>query len=297
MNKTERYIPNLDSEVLRTFVSVADHGNVTHAAGALHRTQSAISVQIKRMEENLGTKLFDREARGMTLTTAGEKLILSARPILQMLDRAASELRADPIEGTVRVGIPDDYGSELLAAILADFANRHPFVEVSIRCGFSVGFPKAVECGELDLAVFACDPDQPDGEILLEEQTVWVGNSGFSRGADGPLPVTLFDRACWWRDAAIAALNRAEIPFRIAYTSESVAGIKAAVRAGLAVGVLARSTVEQDMKILGPAAGFPALPSSSLMLSSAQKKHPAAVSAMAESIRHGFATLVGRSTP
>lgn len=292
MHKNERSLPNLDSEVLRTFVAVAEHGNVTHAAEALHRTQSAISVQIKRMEDGLGVKLFTREPRGMSLTTSGEKLISSARPILGALDRAAADLRADPIEGKVRVGIPDDYGSELLALVLADFAQRHPSVEVSIRCGFSVGFPKAVERGELDLAVFACDHERSGGEILLEEQTVWVGSANVALYKDDPLPVTLFDRECWWRDAAIDSLNGASISYRVAYSSESVAGIKAAIRAGLAIGVLARSTIEPTMKILGRKEGLPPLPSSNLVLIGNPKDETQAMTAMAESIRHGFSSLV-----
>jgi DNA-binding transcriptional LysR family regulator len=288
MNKIERSISTLDSDVLRTFVSVAEHGNVTRAAEALHRTQSAISVQVKRMEDNLGVKLFTRKARGMSLTTAGEKLMSSAKPIIQMLDRAATELREAPIEGAVRVGIPDDYGTELLATVLADFAERHPLVEVSIRCGFSVGFPTAVERGELDLAVYASDQEETHGDVLLEEQTVWVGSANTVLHTLDPLPVTLFDRSCWWRNAAIGALDGAGIVYRIAYSSESVAGIKAAIRAGLAVGVLARSTVEQDMKILGTCEGLPPLPTSNLMLIGGSKSETPATTAMAGSIRRGF---------
>lgn len=266
MNKNERYVSNLDSDVLRTFVAVAMHGNVTRAADALHRTQSAISVQIKRMEENLQVTLFTREARGMSLTSAGEKLLASAKPILLMLDRAAAELRQNPIEGTVRVGIPDDYGSELLATILADFAQSHPLVEVSIRCEFSVGFPKAIRAGDLDIAVYACDRGSGEGEVLYEERTVWVGSPNVAIHQCDPLPVTLFDRACWWRDAAIEALNGASIPYRVAYTSGSVAGIKAAIGAGLAIGVLAESTVDSTMKILGHKEGLPPLSPSNLVL-------------------------------
>ncbi len=291
MMKNERSTANLESDILRTFVAVAMHGNVTRAADALHRTQSAISVQIKHLEDNLQVTLFTREARGVSLTSAGEKLLASAKPILQMLDRAAAELRQNPIEGTVRVGIPDDYGTDLLSTILADFAQSHPLVEVSIRCEFSVGFPKAVKTGDLDIAVFACDRGFREGEVLYEEPTVWVGNRNIAIHQYDPLPVTLFDRACWWRDAAIEALNSASIPYRMAYSSGSVAGIKAAIGAGLAIGVLAESTVDPGMKILGHEEGLPPLPFSNLVLISGRGGQTRAVTAMADSLRRGFLSL------
>ena len=295
MNEIDRSTLRLDSEALRTFVVVAERGNVTRAAEELHRTQSAISVQIKRLEQQLDVPLFTREARGMALTPSGEKLLSAAKPILQQLDRTAAELRQDPIQGSVRVGIPDDYGSELLATILADFAQRHPLVEVSIRCGFSVEFPKLLARGKLDLAVYACDHEMPQGELLLEEQTVWVGRRGFRRPLDDALAVSLFDRSCWWRDAAIQALNDAGLDYRVAYTSESVAGIKAAIRAGLAVGVLAQSTLEPGMTVLGPAEGLPPLPPSNLVLIQRPEPRPPAITAMANAIRRGFSAFSDRA--
>lgn len=297
MNKIERLSPKLDSDVLRTFIVVAERGNVTHAAEELHRTQSAISVQIKRLESDLGVRLFEREARGMALTTVGEKLFASAKSIIMMLDRTAANLLQNPIEGAVTVGIPDDYGSELMAVILAEFAQCHPKVEVNIRCGFSVEFPKAVRRGQLDLAVYTGNQEDPNGEVLLEEQTVWVGRAGVGCPAISPLPVTLFDRTCWWRDAAIEALESSGIDYRIAYSSESVAGVKAAVKAGLAVGVLARSTIEPSMQVLGQADGLPRLPSSNLVLIWQPASRSSATTAMAEAIRRGFSQFIVRARP
>ncbi len=292
MNKNERSLPQLDSDALRTFVAVAARGNVTHAADDLHRTQSAISVQVKRLEAELGVRLFEREARGMGLTPAGEKLLPTARSILVMLECAVAELILDPIEGLVSVGIPDDYGPDLLATILADFAQRHPLVDVNITCGFSVGFRDAVERGQLDLAVYASDERRPGGEVLLEEQTVWVASKTRDATRKNPLPIVLFDRSCWWRDVAIDALTHAGIAHRIAYSSESVSGVKAAVKAGLAVGVLARSTVEPSMRILGAADGMPHLPSSNLVLIRNVAAANSAAAAMTDAIRRGFTSAV-----
>ncbi len=292
MNKIERSAPRLESDILRSFIAVAEHGNITRAAEDLFRTQSAISVQIKRLETEVGQPLFIRQARGMVLTPPGERLLTQAQRIVAMLDQAAADLAGDPISGHVTVGIPDDYGSDLLATILADFANRHPAIDVSITCGFSVGFEEAVRRGTLDIAVYAGPQDDARGEVLLTEQTVWAGSPTMTVPEDAPLPVALFDRSCWWRDAAVGALDEAGIAYRAAYSSESVDGVKAALKAGLAVGILARSTVEPGMRILGPAEGMPPLPASNLMLISKAGKPSPAMQAMAEAIRRGFAAYV-----
>lgn len=293
MNQIERSLPRLESEALRTFVAVAELGNVTRAADLLHRTQSAISVQVKRLEQDIGVELFRREPRGMGLTAAGEKLLPQARHILQLIDRAALEAAHGAVEGRVRVGIPDDYGSGLLAAILGDFAARHPNVDVDITCGFSTGFPEAVRSSRLDLAVYTDQGSRVAGDVLLKEETVWVGSRDHDMSGQAVLPLALFDRSCWWRDAAMDALAQAGIAHRVAYSSESVAGIKAAVKAGLALGVLARSTVDADMRVLGSAEGLPPLPVSNLVLIRRSAAPSAAIEAMTDAIRRGF-SMVGR---
>ena len=288
MNSDDGSASPLDSDLLRTFLAVARHGNVTRAADGLHRTQSAISVQIGRLEQRLDTKLFHRQARGVSLTESGESLRVAAERIVGELDRTAAAFCASPIGGQVRIGIPDEYGSAVLPDILAAFAARHPAVEVSVQCGFSTAFPRAIARGDLDLAVFAGDCGSEDGPVLFEEETLWVSAKGFHAASDTVLPLALFDRACWWRDAALEALDRAGFRHRLAYSSESVAGVKAAIAAGLAVGVLARSTVEPSMRVLGAADGLPALPRSSLTLLEGGRADRPAHAAMAEAIRQGF---------
>ena len=295
MNQFERYTPHLDSESLRYFEMVARCGNVTRAAEQLHRTQSAVSVQIRKLEQDLGQSLFVREPRGMSLTAAGERLLASSKPILALLEQAAAAMVADPLEGRVRVGIPDDYGSEPLAQVLADFANLHPNVEVNITCGFSAGFANAVTGGDLDLAVYAGEPEERRGEVLLTEQTVWAGGSNAVHDQSASLPLALFDRACWWRDAALDALTSAGIPYRLAYTSESVAGVKAAISAGLAIGILARSTLESSMRVLGAADGLPPLPTSNLIMLNHATAPKGPTEAMMQAIRRAFAKPVSAS--
>ncbi len=295
MNKNDQSIAGLDSELLRSFTVVARHGNVTRAARALNKTQSALSVQIRQLEERLKVALFLREARGVSLTEAGETLLHASEPILRQLDEVAARFAQTPVTGMVRVGIPDEYGVSILPDVLAAFAARHPKAQVSVRCGFSVDFQAMVERGELDLAVSTSDhaPGVGRTRVLLEEETLWVCRKGFPHSRAQAVPLALFERSCWWRDIAIEKLKSAGRPFRIAYSSDSVAGVKAAVASGLAVGMIARSTLEPEMQILKPGEGFPKLPVSHLLLLRGEGTDTPAVEAMSEAIVSAFADGVG----
>ena len=286
MNSSQR----LDTDLLRTFLTVARHGNVTRGAEALHRTQSAVSIQIKRLEESLAARLFRREPRGVSLTEAGERLRAAAERIVGDLDETVRTFRADPTGGLVRVGIPEEYGAGVLPAVLADFSARFPAVEVFVRCGFSVEFPEAIRRGELDLAVFADCRSFGQPDALIRDPMAWVASRPW-RCRDGePVPLALFDRACAWRDVAIQALEDAGQPYRIVFSSESTAGIKAAIATGLAVGVLARSTLESSMLVLGREHGLPSLPDSALFLLRGGDGS-LAIDAMAAAIESGFDRL------
>ena len=286
MNSSQR----LDTDLLRTFLTVARHGNVTRGAEALHRTQSAVSIQIKRLEESLAARLFRREPRGVSLTEAGECLRAAAERIVGDLDETVRTFRADPTGGLVRVGIPEEYGAEVLPTVLADFSARFPGVEVFVRCGFSVEFPEAIRRGELDLAVFADCQRFGQSDTLIRDPMAWVASRPW-RCRDGePVPLALFDRACAWRDVAIQALEDAGQPYRIVFSSESTAGIKAAIATGLAVGVLVRSTLESSMLVLGREHGLPPLPDSVLLLLRGSDGS-LAIDAMAAAIKSGFDRL------
>ena len=286
MNSPQR----LDTDLLRTFLTVARHANVTRGAEALHRTQSAVSIQIKRLEESLAARLFRREPRGVSLTEAGERLRAAAERIVGDLDETVQAFRADPTGGLVRVGIPEEYGAEVLPTILADFSARFPAVEVFVRCGFSVEFPEAIRRGELDLAVFADCQHFGQSDTLIRDPMAWVASRPWRCRDDDPVPLALFDRACAWRDVAIQALEDAGQPYRIVFSSESTAGIKAAIATGLAVGVLARSTLESSMLVLGREHGLPPLPDSVLLLLRGSDGS-LAIDAMAAAIESGFDRL------
>ena len=280
----------LDTDLLRTFLAVARHGNVTRGAEALHRTQSAVSIQIKRLEQSLAARLFRREPRGVSLTEAGERLRVAAERIVRDLDETVQTFRADPTGGLVRVGIPEEYGTEVLPTILADFSARFPAVEVFVRCGFSVEFPEAIRRGELDLAVFADCQRVVQSDPLIREPMAWVASRPYRCRNEEPVPLALFDRACAWRDVAIQALEDVGQPYRIVFSSESTAGIKAALATGLAVGVLARSTLESSMLVVGSDCGLPPLPDSVLLLLRGSDRSPA-IDAMAAAIESGFDRL------
>lgn len=263
MNEIER--SRLDSDLLRTFLAVAETANITRAGEVLGRTQSAVSVQVRKLEEILSAQLFHRQPRGMSLTEAGRILLPEARKILGDLEHIG-DLFATPLSGKVRVGIPDDYGTDVLQRVLATFAARHPNVEVFVRCGFSVGFPEAIRRNELDLALYNAAPSERLGEVLMSERTLWVASPGLNLGPAETVPLALFDRECWWHDAATRGLDQAGRSYRVAYSSESAAGVRAAVTAGLAVGVLAESTIDPTLRVLGEKEGFPGLPPSALVL-------------------------------
>jgi DNA-binding transcriptional LysR family regulator len=275
----------LDSDLLRSFLAVARAGSITGAAQGLNRTQSAVSVQTKRLESKLGVVLFERRARGVKLTTAGERLLGQAHQILALLDQVAREFRRETVEGPVAVGIPEEYGGSILPAILGDFARSHPQAEVSVQCGFSTGFAAAVTKGELDLAVYLAGPQDVAGEFLMSEETIWAASRNLAVPVGGSVPLVLFDRSCWWREAAIVALEQAGRAYRIAFTSESVAGVRAAVAAGLGVGVLAAGWLAADMRRLGLADGLPQLGPSRLVLFTGRRAQAPPVAAMARVIR------------
>lgn len=290
MNVNERSLPRVDSDLLRTFLAVAECGNLTRAADGLGRTQSAISVQIRKLEGLLAVRLFQRKARGMVLTEQGEALLPAACAAIQGLDQVAA-LFLEPLLGRVRIGVPDEHGRGLLERILARFHAQHPGVEIAVRCVNSVAFPACIERDELDLAVYACRPGAVIGTPVRTERSVWAAAKDWRAQEGKPVPLALFDRACWWREVAVAALEDHGAPYRIAVTSESTSGVVAAIHSRLAVGMLARSAVSDTMRVLGARDGFPALPKTVLSLLRNPRSTGESVDAMASAVRAGYRAL------
>lgn len=281
MGKSDRTGPS--SELLRIFCAVAEAGNVTQGADVLGRTQSAISVQLQNLEGYFAVRLFDRGSRGVTLTDHGKKLLPAAKKALLEIDRIGA-LFSEPLVGKIRVGIPDDYSETILERALARFTVQHANVEVFTRSGCSLGYPDAIKRNELDLAVYAAGPVSPE-QIFFTEPMVWVAGADFVLDGNAPIPLTLFDRHCWWRDVATNALDDMGKEWRTAYLSENFVSIRAAIVAGIGVGVLAKSTIDSSMRVLAEAEGFPALPPASLSLLKNNRSQSNIVQKMEDAIR------------
>lgn len=279
---------SLDSELLRTFLAIAETGSFTKGAERIFRSQPAVSLQIKRLEEILGSPVFERRARGVELSPLGERLRPAAERIVGLLDETAGELRSDAVTGRVRIGIPDEYARTILPGVISRFTQAHPRVEVSVRCGFSADFPALLERGELDLAVHAVERRDENAICLREEKTVWATSSRHLAHERRPLPLALFDRACWWRERAVEALEASGLRYHVAFSSESVNGVMAAIEAGAAIGLLGESSLGDGLRILTAEEGFPHVPSSELVLDHRGTGSKAAM-AMRQAIMDAFA--------
>ncbi|UTD56503.1 LysR substrate-binding domain-containing protein [Halomonas sp. MS1] len=245
-------LPLLDSEVLRTFVTIAESGSFTRAAQQLFRTPSALSMQIKRLEETLGQTLFVREARYVRLTTEGEVLLGYGRRLLKLNAEAVTQFLAPTIEGRVGLGITDDVVGRILPNVLAQFARSHPAVQVDVVVGRSKDLLARLDEGELDLAlVMGGEPGQAArGDVVHSEPLVWTGREDGVAVERTPLPVTLAQQGCAWRRIALNALDHAGVNYRIAYSCDHCAGQEAAMLADLAVTAFPKSLIRPPLKRL-----------------------------------------------
>jgi len=278
----------LDSELLRTLLAIAETGSFTKAATRILRTQSATSLQVKRLEQIVEQALFQRQRGGVVLTPAGETLRPIAQQVVRLLDQAMAELKPTRLEGLLRIAIPDEFGRTLLPSVLSRFAAEHPKVQLQVRCALSASFPGDLERGELDIAVYDSEVMRPGATLLGQQKRCWVRSRHHLVQERDPVPIALFDRSCWWRDHAVKVLGEAGTRFQVVYTSESVAGIVAAVESGVAVGLLGLDSLRDDFVELAEAEGFPAMPVSLLLLDRRSGIDAALADTMSEAIRAAF---------
>lgn len=278
----------LDSDLLRTFLAVADAGSVTGGAKRVNKSQSAVSLQLQRLENTLGRPTFIRHGRGVELNETGRQLHSAARKIVTQIDAVHARLAGREIMGKIRFGLPDDHGRAKLAQIISSFAQDHPHVDLEVICAMGTSLPTALREGRLDLAVYEVEQPNEGEEVLFEDPTCWV--SSRSRDFSGPdtTPVALFDDSCWWREAAIKGLEERGRPYRIAYSSQSVVGVMAAVEAGIGVGLVGRSSLHEGLMVVTEALGFSRPPSSKLVLRASQSVPNEPISALACAIRAAF---------
>lgn len=283
--------PPLESDLLRIFVAVAQAGNVTHAGERLGRTQSAVSMQVRRLEEAVGVSLFARGPRGVALTAEGRRLLPYARRIVGLVDETTAAMRAAPLDGPVRVGIPEEYNQTVLPNALAAFAEIHPHIEVTVLCGYTAQQLAALDADELDLAILFDWCDGIAGEVLAIDPTVWVTSLAHGRHLERPAPVAVYWRSSWCRDFALRSLERHAIAYRIAYTCDTSGGLRSAVASGLAIAPLSRSNIPPGACELTVADGFPPIDSSRVVLKRNPRRGGPAIDGMADMIRKAFGPL------
>lgn len=282
-------IRNLDTALIRTFVTVADKASMTAAANALHLTQGAVSQQIKRLEEALGCSLFERDRRGLRLTHSGERLFGKGKRLLSLNDEIWAEMAGNAFAGEVRLGVPYDLVGTLLAPILKSYAETYPQVEISLVCASSPELAAALATGTIDLAVIEERVGPSAGECLAIDRLVWVGAKGGVARRKRPLPVSMVADTCAFRPAVLAALNEHGLEWRTVFENGNIDATTATVRSDLAVTAWLASTVPADLNILPADSELPALPNFSINLHLPQHGVGPAAQEFARHIRDGLA--------
>ncbi|WP_415868104.1 LysR substrate-binding domain-containing protein [Burkholderia ubonensis] len=284
--------PNFDIAALRSLVAGMDLGSFAKAADRVARSSSAVSAQIRKLEEQAGTPLFVKSGRGLALTDAGDAMLRYARRMIELNDEAAAAVRGVSLDGWVRIGLQEDFGEAILPGVLGRFARAHPKVRIEARVAHNAELLERLDANQLDLALVWGDPASAafvartgiDSEEIARVPMRWIGAAGSGaagsatagdgdvgepsvRLRDEPLPLVVFDRPCRFFGAATDALDRAGVPWRVAFTTPSLAGLWAAASAGLGLTVRSHYGLPASVRLLDAAPlGLPELPSVPLML-------------------------------
>jgi DNA-binding transcriptional LysR family regulator len=275
---------DLQLDWLRAFVAVVDAGSLTAAAPLVHRSQSALSMQIKKLEDAVGRPVLARGPRHLELTATGVELLGYARRLLELHAEAQAALHGPDLTGRVSLGVPDDYAASYLTPVLRSFALRHANVEITLVCEQSTALIPQVQRGELDLALVTRDRPQR-GTLLFHEPLVWVGAAQHEAWRRDPLPIAVYEAGSRARRDALAALAAQRRAHRVVYNSSSLAGQLAAVESGLAIAVLTRCSVPAGLQVLQSRHGLPELPALEVAaLRSKASQSSAAVDAMHEQV-------------
>ncbi len=270
--------PTFDIDALRAVLAGIELRSFARAAVELGRSQSAISMQLKKLEQQAGTQLFVRKGRGLVPTEAGELLAAYARQIVALNDEAARSLGAAVSSETVRLGLPQDFFDDVMPATLSDYARDHPGVHVEVRAGPNHMLGEEVRAGRLDGAiVFFPEGSGGEGELLCSLPMRWLVHEDFGgRTEDERVPLVLFDHPCLFRQAALGALDRADKRWRAAVTTPSLPGIWGALRSKLGIAVRTAHGLPADIRCAGEGFGLPKLPAIELRLLRSQNASPAA---------------------
>ena len=251
-------IPSLDPDLLKTFVAVTEERSFSRAARRIGRSQSAVSMQMQRLEQTLGKPLLWRDPRSVRLTPVGEAFLVYARRIVKLSEEAWASIAQPEEAGFVRLGVPDDYAVAFLPGILSRFAAEHPAIAVELACEPSSLLVGKVAANEIDLALLTRQSSQAM-EVLRREPLVWVASPLHAPWDADPLPIALYEPGCAARDNALVSLGDAGRAYRCLYSSPSLMGLTAVVQAGLAVAAMARCSVPPSLRIIGTKEGLPPL--------------------------------------
>lgn len=277
-----------ETELLRSFVAVVELQGFTRAAEHLHLTQSTVSAQIRRLEDQAGRPLLRRSTRSVALTEAGETLLGYARSILRLNRDARASLSESSLAGGIRIGASEDVAGSGLPEVLRRFAARHPAVRIEVEVGIATTLFQALEDGRLDLILCSRCHGDGRGWTLWREPLAWAAAVDLDLLPD-PIPLAFFPEPCPYREAALAGLAGIRRPWRIAYVSPSIAGVRAAALAGLAVTPLPLSAIGPGLRVLGPEDGLPPLPEVEFVVCTAGPSEPAR--ALAETLRQSVGQL------
>lgn len=285
---------SLEIDLLRSFAVIAEVRSLSRAASRVGRTQSALSQQMKRLEDIVDQPLFQRTGRGVVLTNPGERLLMHAQRMLRLHDEAMADLCGKGLTGTIRFGCPDDYAAVFLPALLRQFSRQHPQALVEVVCGPTPRLVEQLENRAVDLAMISLPAspqaragtgERADDDIIRHEQLVWIGYPGLDPAHFDPLPLALSDPDTLDHLAACEALQRAGRAYRVAYASSSLSGLTALVRSGQAFAVMTQTAVPADLAILHGDPGLPPLPAVGITLKFERKRPSHLTAAFAEHIR------------
>src|SRR5580704_6169825 len=266
----------LDLELLRSFVSVVAAGGLTRAGERVHRTQSTVSQQIKRLEDDVGQTLLDRGAKDVTPTEAGERLLSYARRLLSLAEEARDVVARPDSEGAVRLGVPEDFAAYRLTKLLASFSRAQPTLRLDVRSDQSTYLKRDLERGDLDLALFKRAAGEKGGIAVWPERVHWVTSKSHPRHTSkGTVPLIGFPAGCLYRAGAIHALESAGRTWHMAYTSSNLSGIQAAVAAGMGLRILTEMAIQSDHRVLTARDGFSPIDRTELALVASPDASPA----------------------
>ena len=286
----ESHMPLLELGLLRTLVAIAETGNFSAAAASVYRTPSAVSMQVKKIEELVGRPVFTRDSRSVTVTPEGELLLEHGRRLLNMNQEIMQRFMLPDVAGVVRLGATDDVAERHLPEVLRRFATTHCCVTIDVVVDSSSQLKQRVRKGELDLALVTCNPKtklKSDMEIVFRERLTWAGARNGIAYEKTPLPISVWEEGCSWRDAALDGLQSKGIDYRIAFMSAHISGQRAAILADLAIAPIPASCCVNGIIELTGKTDLPVLDEYAMAMIVA-KKPGAAAKAAAQHLRESL---------